>query len=100
MTGGAVLIARIGQIVSGRGARNAVGAPAEIAESVMAFQAQREDYRPLQQSRVGGAVRAVAGFAAIHTHRGMLEHERPALVDVALEARLFIALSLIDHAWP
>lgn len=37
-------------------------------------------------------------FAAVHAHRLMLIHERPALFRVALQAGLFVRQSLFDHS--
>ena len=100
MAGGAVLISWIGQIVRRRRILRAVQTPSEIRKSVVAFQAQRERYGSLQQTRVSRTMRAVAGLAAIHAHGGMLVDEWTALINVALQARLFVASGLIDHTRP
>ena len=52
----------------------------------MARQAQQVHVADLQQMSVGRAVRRVAGLAAFHLHRLMLEYERAALIGVAREA--------------
>src|ERR1700722_7220256 len=71
---------------------------AEGSGTVMAFETYGEDRGPLQHLRVGRAVRHVAGFASVDAHRGVLVNKRAALVGMALEARLFVAFLLIDHA--
>ena len=48
--------------------------------------------------RVHGAVRIVTGLAAFDAHRRMLEYERSALIDVALEAGLLVRDRLVHHA--
>ena len=50
-------------IVKRRHARNG-----RIDRERMAFQAQRKYRLPRQHSGIGGAVRNVTGFAAIHAH--------------------------------
>src|SRR5436190_23768315 len=66
----------------------------------MALQAQREGYGPLEQTRIGRTMRAVAGLTAVYAHGGMLVNERAALIDVALQARLFVPSGLIHHTRP
>ncbi len=104
MAGGAIAIARIGQIVVGRGTLHS-GAEfrSEVAEAsfaVMAFQAHGEHGGTAQQPRIHRPVRLMAGFAAFDAHRAVLIDERSALVGVAVETGFFVALFLIDHAWP
>ena len=77
---------------------HAIGAPSKIAEAVMTFQTQGEDYGPFQQTRVRGSVRAVAGLTPVDAHSGVFEYERTALVDMALQAGLYVAFHLFHHA--
>ncbi len=70
----------------------------KIPRSVVALEAERKHHWSLQHSGVGGAMRNMAAFTAIHTHGGMFEQERTPLVDVAFQAGLLIAKRMIDHA--
>ena len=69
---------------------------AESPGAVVALEAERENHRPPQQFRVRRAMRIVAGFAALHAHAGVFEDERPALIDVALEAGLLVIERLLS----
>ena len=42
----------------------------------------------------------MASLAAVNADTGMLKNKGPALLDVALQTSLFIALGLRDQAWP
>ncbi len=90
MADGAVLILGLGQGMTGWRQLDAVTLPAEIASTVVAFQAERENLRPLEQAGVHTAMRDMAGTAAIHTDGGMLKDEGAPFVDVALHARFFV----------
>lgn len=95
----AVLITRIGHVVSAGEPGNAGAGAAKCARSVMAFQAHGEDHRASQQTGVGGTVRGVARFAAFHTHRRMLKGERPAFIKVTFQTSFFVDV-LLDHVGP
>src|SRR5258707_10360528 len=97
---GAVLLARVGYIVRSRQHRNAIVAGSERSGASVAFQADREDYRTLQQSRIGRSMRRVTRLAAIHANRGVLESKRTALIHVAFQTGLFVTQSLRNHSWP
>jgi len=56
-----------------------IQAAAEIAKAVVALRPTSENHRPPEQARIGGAVRAVAHFAAVHADRGMLVDKGPRL---------------------
>src|SRR5579864_5013201 len=58
--------------------------------AVVAFEADRKDYRPLQKLRVCRSMRYVTTGAALHADTGMFEHERPALIHVAPQTGLLI----------
>ena len=64
---------------------------------IMALQAEREHDRPPQQARVHGAMRLMAGLAAFHPQRRVLENPRTAFIGVALHARRLIAERLLHH---
>src|SRR4051794_21075599 len=87
---GAVLITRIGHVVSLRQGRHASSRPAECSRAVVALQTKGEHYRTTQQPRVGGPVRHVTHLAAFHADRRMLEGEGAALVCVTADASFFI----------
>ena len=97
----AALVYRTVHVV-GRGKLHphAVGLAAHVARAVVALQANREHHRPRQHPRVGGAVRDMAGHAAVHAKRRMLEHERAALVRVALGADRILIGSRPEIAVP
>ena len=72
---GAFLELGIEHIVPGRLDGDTIVARPEAGRTVVAFQANREDYRPVQEFGVHGAVRAMAEIAALHAHRGVLVDE-------------------------
>ncbi len=92
----AVLVLRVGHIVK-RGRQRNARSRSSRASSVVAFQAQSEDHGALEQSRVGRTVWLMARLAALHAHRGVLEHERTTQVFVAAETGLFIHARLRHH---
>ena len=94
---GAIVEARVRHIVSGKLLGDASVRPA-VARAVVTFEADREGRRPFQKARVGRAVRLMATLATIGANRCMLENERAALVDMALEAGLLIGKGLFHHA--
>ncbi len=98
MACGAVLIARAAHVVRSGLQGDTVGFAAKCARAVVAFEAGGEDAGAAQKLGVGGAMRIVAGFAAVDAHGGMLKGERAALVGVALEAGLLIGKSVGHHA--
>lgn len=100
MACGAVAIARIVHIVRGSLRGNAVAGRAEIAGSVVAFQAECEDDGAFEQPRVEGSVRIVAALAAIDAERRVFERKRASLVRVAAETWLFAIAGVLDHARP
>jgi hypothetical protein len=91
VTGGAVLIAGLEQVMGRREPRLAAVAWPETAGAVVALEAEREHYRTPQETHVGRSVWKVAGLAAFENDGRMLVHKRPALVYMALEAGLFVA---------
>ena len=56
------------------------------SSSRVARQAEQPDIAVLQHVGVGSAVRNVASRAAFRFHSGVLEHEWPLLIGMALEA--------------
>ncbi len=101
---GAVLVTRVRQVmrIVGRGDAGAESRSetSEISLAVVAFETDGQHGGARQQARVHGPVRLVADSAAFDAHRSVLEHERPALIDMAVEAGLFIRLRLAYHARP
>lgn len=93
----AVPISRVGHVMP-RG-RDRISCLLESKRqcAVVAFQAEREGDRTLQQPRIGGAVRIVAGFTALYAHWRMLERKWAALFRVAFQARLLVAERLLHH---
>lgn len=86
----AVLITRIGHVVSlGKGGLTGSTAP-KISSAVVAFQANREHHGPSQQTRVCRAMGVVTHFASFHSHGRMLKRKGSALIGVALETSFLI----------
>lgn len=83
MAGGAVLVAGIRQIVSGRLDENAFPLPAEITHAVVALETHGKDHRTFQQARVHRAVRVMACLASVRANRRMLEDKRATFVGMA-----------------
>jgi hypothetical protein len=100
MADGAVLIAGVRHVVNRAGGENAAVEPPEPSGgyTVVTLEAQGENDRAAQQARIHRAMRIMAGLAAVHADRFMLEDERTAFFGVALEARFFVGQSLVDHA--
>lgn len=97
MTRRTVLIPGIGHRVRGRRSRFALARRSERRHAVVTLQAKGEDYRTLQQSRVGRSVGNVACLTAIDARGQVFERERSALARVALEAGFFVDQALIDE---
>ena len=95
----AVLITRIGHVVSAGEHGNAGAGAAKCARAVMAFQAHGEDNRASQKTGVGRTVRGVAGFAAFDAHGRMLKGEGATFVEVAFQTGFFVDV-LFDHVGP
>jgi hypothetical protein len=83
VAGSAIVITRVGQVVTGRNGQHAGIMAPKIAGSVMTFQAHGEHNRPAEQARVGGPMRKVTSLAAVHANRLVFKEERPALFGVA-----------------
>jgi len=66
----------------------------------MAFQAKRESGGTLQEPRIRGSVRNVAGLTTVDAESSMFESKGAPLIRVALQTRLFVVETLIDHAGP
>lgn len=96
----AALIARIEHVMRIRERRNAVIARAEVVRAVMAAEAQRENHRPLEQLGIGGSMRHVTDAAALHADRRMFIGEGSALIGMAFQASVLIALGARLHARP
>ena len=94
---GALLEPRIQQVVRIDHRLLAAASPPECARAVMAFEAHGKHCRAAQQLGIHRAMRAMAGFAAVHAHGGMLKDERPAFIGMAFQARFLIAKRLVDH---
>ena len=90
MTGRAVLIAWIGHVMGRRLDRDAFSLRAEVPPAVVTFQAQGKHDRAQEQSRISRPMRSVAGLAAIDADAKMFEDEGPALIGMAIKARLFV----------
>ncbi len=97
MACGAVLIARIGQVMRSSQGENAVRLAPKIARAIVAFQAYREHHGPLQHARVRRAVRHMAAPAAVYPDRRVLEYEGAALIGVTIQTRLFVSFGLHRH---
>lgn len=95
---GAVLVARVSQRVSSGGEGDAVALAAKVASAVVAFEAKGEDLGAAQEAGVETAMGEMAGGAAIDADGGVFKGEGAALVDVALEAGLFVLEARGDHA--
>jgi hypothetical protein len=78
---------------------NPVTLAAEFARPGVTFKAESENRRPLEQPRVGRPMRRVTRRAAVDAHGRMFKGKRTSLVDVALEARSFVAQSRFQHSW-
>jgi hypothetical protein len=100
MASRAVLVTDIRHGMGGRREGHAITLAAKVSGAVVAFQAKRENLRPPQEARVDAAMRRVAGMATVHAHPGVFKNERPALVDVALQAWFFILQTVRHHAGP
>lgn len=98
MTCGAVLVSGVRHIVRRTLCQDSATLAAERARSVVTFEAEREYHRPLQQPGIHRPVRAMAALTTIHANRCVLKNKRTALVCVALQARLFVALRLFHHS--
>ena len=98
MTCGAVLVSGVRHIVRRTLRQDSATLAAERARAIVALEAQREYHRPLQQPGIHRPVRVMAALATIYANRRVLEKERTALVCVALQARLFVALCLFHHS--
>lgn len=99
MTERAVPVLRIGHIMGGRLQGDAVALPPEISRAIVALQTNRENHGAPEQTSIGGTMREMAGLAAIHPDRGMLENERASLVGMTFQAGLFVPERLVHHAW-
>ncbi len=96
VTSRAVLKARIGQIVEAHRNRY-TAAGSTCTRAVMTFQTHGEDHWPFEHARIGGPVRHVAGFAAVHTNGRVFEYEWASLFHVTTETCLLIKQLLRDH---
>ena len=97
----AVLKNRTGHVMGlARLRLDAVRLTPQVAGAVMTFQAHRKYHRPRQHPGIGGAVRNVAGSAAIHADRRMLKKKRPAFVGMTVDARFFVGLGMLHIARP
>ena len=99
MAGGAVLVFGVRHIMRRTLRYDSVTLAAEVTSAIVAFEAHRENYRPFQQPGIHGPVRVMAGLTTIYPNGRMLKNERAALVCVAFQARLFVALCLFHHSW-
>jgi hypothetical protein len=81
---GAVLVSRIGHVVSPRQLRHPVSSPAERAGAVVALETESEYNGPSQEPGVSGTMGVMAHFAALHTNGWMLKCKRTALIEVAV----------------
>src|SRR5205823_14958718 len=70
---------------------------AEIASTVMAFEAHGEDDRTSKEARIRGTVRVMAHFSAFHPHGWVFECERAALIVMALDAGFFVSERLMHQ---
>jgi hypothetical protein len=93
----AVLISWIGHIVSPRKHRNSTASAPESTGSVVAFETHRKYHRAPQKACISRAVREMAHLTAFDAHRGMFEREGSALVEMALQTRLFVSERLVDQ---
>ena len=75
----------------------AVGPGAEIAVAGVALQTELRHRWPGQQFGICGAVRFVAGDTTVFLAGLVFEHERSALLHMALDAGLIVAVRLIQH---
>jgi len=71
--------------------------PSKRTGPVMTFETNGEHDRPPQQFRIGGPVRGMAGDTAFHPDNRVLEHERPALIHVTLQAGHFVVVRRSQH---
>ncbi len=98
VAGGAVLITRVGHVVTGCDGQDAGVLAAKRRCAVMTLQTHGEYNWPPQQARVRRPVRKMAGFAAVHSNGFVFIEEGPALFGVALQARLFVGERLVHEA--
>ena len=70
---------------------------AEIASTVMAFEAHGEDDRTSQEARIRGTVRVMAHLAAFHPHGWVFECKGAALIVMALDAGFLVSEGLIHQ---
>lgn len=94
----AVAEAGLSDVMGGGGELDAVGLAAERARAAVAFQAESEDGGALEEPCKGGTMGDMACAATVDAGGGVLEGERTAEVDVAFQARLFVAKSGLDQA--
>ena len=92
----AALVFRVQHVVRAR-----LYVDAEVLASgtgaVVAFKAKREDDGPAQKFRVHRAVRNVTSGTAFDADARMFKDERPALIDVAFQAGLFVIEGGLQH---
>lgn len=100
MTIRAVLIARVGHVVSRRKHRNSRSRAAKVTRSVVALQAESKNNRPAQKPGIGRAVRRMAHFASLDADRRMFKGKRAAFVGVTLQTCFFICQPLIHQCRP
>lgn len=98
MTGGAVLVSRIAQIMRWALNRNAVALTAKAVRAVMALQASGENAGALEKFGVRRAVWIVTDLTPIDTNGGVFIGERSALIGVAFQTRFFIGQSVGNHS--
>ena len=97
---GAIVITRVGQVVTGANGQDAGVVASKIIRAVMAFQTHGEHNRPAQQARVRGPMRKVASFASVHSNGFVFIEEGPAFFGVAFQARLLVGERLVYQTGP
>jgi hypothetical protein len=73
MARSAVLVSRISHIMRRRLDTNAVALAAEITGAIVAFEADRKDYRSPQHARIHRSMWRMTRFTSIHPDRRVLE---------------------------
>ena len=95
---GAVLETGIQQIMLCRLQHDTVCLTPESGLAVVTFEAKRVSVGAAQQLTVHGAVRHMAGLAAVYARCPVFKHKWAAFILMALNAGLFVTGCLIDHA--
>lgn len=99
VTGCAVLILGVCHIVRPRLQSDAIALASERACTVVALQAERENRRALEETGIHGAMRRMAGFAAVDADARVLKGKWTPLVGMALHAGLLAVVGGVHHAW-